>query len=170
VSNANKLAIVDQNSPYILHLVAHGLFAKEDPTTAQTEPGALLNDRQSVTKSKFFKNPMHRSELALVGAETTIEAWKREEVPPVEKAFLSKNTRTVTPFSAAASKSLSPSRRRKRRPLRKQENRTPRRPFMWSGFAMSKAAAATSGAAFRRPQAAPWLLLRQTLLRAAPMQ
>jgi CHAT domain-containing protein len=43
-----------------------------------------LNDRQSVTKSKFFKNPMHRSGLALAGAQTTIEAWKHEEVPAVE--------------------------------------------------------------------------------------
>jgi CHAT domain-containing protein len=44
----------------------------------------LLNDRQSVTKSKFFENPMHRSGLALAGAQNTVEAWKREEVPPVE--------------------------------------------------------------------------------------
>ena len=43
-----------------------------------------MNDRQSVTKSKFFKNPMHRSGLALAGAQTTIEAWKRDEVTPVE--------------------------------------------------------------------------------------
>jgi len=27
---------------------------------------------------------MHRSGLALAGAQTTIEAWKHEEVPPVE--------------------------------------------------------------------------------------
>ena len=27
---------------------------------------------------------MHRSGLALAGAQTTIEAWKRDEVPPVE--------------------------------------------------------------------------------------
>ena len=27
---------------------------------------------------------MHRSGLALAGAQTTIEAWKRGEVPPVE--------------------------------------------------------------------------------------
>ena len=43
-----------------------------------------MNDRQRVTKSKFFKNPMHRSGLALAGAQTTIEAWKRDEVPSVE--------------------------------------------------------------------------------------
>src|SRR5262252_9331851 len=44
----------------------------------------MLMTRQSVAKSKFFKNPMHRSGLALAGAETTIEAWKHDEVPPVE--------------------------------------------------------------------------------------
>ena len=47
-------------------------------------PGSSSNDRQGVTKSKFFKNPMHRSGLALAGAQTTIEAWKRDEVPAVE--------------------------------------------------------------------------------------
>ena len=79
---ATKEALLKIHSPYILHLATHGFFAKEDPTA--TQPDALLNDRQSVTKSKFFKNPMHRSGLALAGAQTTIEAWKREEVPPVE--------------------------------------------------------------------------------------
>ena len=81
---ATKEALLKIHSPYILHLATHGFFAKEDPTATQTEPEASLNDRQSVTKSKFFKNPMHRSGLALAGAQTTIEAWKREEVPPVE--------------------------------------------------------------------------------------
>ena len=81
---ATKEALLKIHSPYILHLATHGFFAKEDPTTTQTEPDASLNDRQSVTKSKFFKNPMHRSGLALAGAQTTIEAWKRDEVPPVE--------------------------------------------------------------------------------------
>ncbi len=79
---ATKEALLKIHSPYILHLATHGFFAKEDPTA--TQPDALLNDRQSVTKSRFFKNPMHRSGLALAGAQTTIEAWKREEVPPVE--------------------------------------------------------------------------------------
>ena len=79
---ATKEALLKIHSPYILHLATHGFFAKEDPTATQTE--ALLYDRQSVSKSKFFKNPMHRSGLALAGAQTTIEAWKREEVPPVE--------------------------------------------------------------------------------------
>src|SRR5271166_558544 len=77
---ATKEALLRIHSPYILHLATHGFFAKEDPTATQTE--ALSNERQSVTKSKFFKNPMHRSGLALAGAQTTIEAWQRDEVRP----------------------------------------------------------------------------------------
>jgi CHAT domain-containing protein len=81
---ATKEALLKIHSPYILHLATHGFFAKEYPSETQTEPNALLNDRQSVTKSMFFKNPMHRSGLALAGAQTTIEAWKLNEVPAVE--------------------------------------------------------------------------------------
>jgi CHAT domain-containing protein len=81
---ATKEALLKVHSPYILHLATHGFFAKEDPTSSKAEPESLLGERESVTKSKFFKNPMHRSGLALAGAETTIEAWKRDEVPPVE--------------------------------------------------------------------------------------
>ena len=81
---ATKEALLKIHSPYILHLATHGFFAKEDPIATQTEPESSLNDRQRVIKSKFFKNPMHRSGLALAGAQTTIEAWQREEVPPVE--------------------------------------------------------------------------------------
>src|SRR5208282_2855945 len=86
---ATKEALLKIHSPYILHLATHGFFAKEDPTATQTEPDALLNDRQSVTKSKFFKNPMHRSGLALAGAQTTIEAWKRDVLCSDEKSQVS---------------------------------------------------------------------------------
>ena len=81
---ATKEALLQIHSPYILHLATHGFFAKEDPANADTGLEFPLNDHQRVTKSKFFKNPMHRSGLALAGAQTTIEAWKRDEVPPVE--------------------------------------------------------------------------------------
>ena len=80
----DKRSAAQDSFPYILHLATHGFFAKEDPTATQTELESSSNDRQRVIKSKFFKNPMHRSGLALAGAQTTIEAWKREEVPPVE--------------------------------------------------------------------------------------
>jgi tetratricopeptide (TPR) repeat protein len=79
---ATKEELLKIHSPYILHLATHGFFAKEDPATTQTD--AFLNGRQSVTRSKFFTNPMHRSGLALAGAQSTIEAWKHGEVPPVE--------------------------------------------------------------------------------------
>ena len=81
---ATKEALLKIHAPYILHLATHGFFAKEDPAAAKTEPESSLNEGQNVSTSKFFENPMHRSGLALAGAETTIEAWKRDEVPPVE--------------------------------------------------------------------------------------
>jgi CHAT domain-containing protein/Tfp pilus assembly protein PilF len=83
-NKATKEALLKIHSPYILHLATHGFFAREDRTETQIEPARVLNDWQGVIKSKFFKNPMHRSGLALAGAQTTIEAWRREVVPPVE--------------------------------------------------------------------------------------
>ena len=79
---ATKEALLKIQSPYILHLATHGFFAKEDSTASEAE--SPLNDQRGVTKSKFFKNPMHRSGLALAGAQTTIQAWKHADVPPVE--------------------------------------------------------------------------------------
>jgi CHAT domain-containing protein len=81
---ATKEALLKIHSPYILHLATHGFFVKEDPTAVKAKPEISLNDQQSVTRSKFFKNPMRRSGLALAGAQSTIEAWKRDEVLPVE--------------------------------------------------------------------------------------
>jgi tetratricopeptide (TPR) repeat protein len=49
---ATKEALLKIHSPYILHLATHGFFANEDPTSAKTEPEALMNDRQSVTKTR----------------------------------------------------------------------------------------------------------------------
>ena len=81
---ATKETLLKVHSPYVLHLATHGFFAKEDPSAAQTESQASLNDQGSVTRSKFFKNPMHRSGLALAGANSTIKAWIKGEVPPFE--------------------------------------------------------------------------------------
>ena len=83
-ARATKAALLQIHSPYILHLATHGFFELEDPSEAYPEPWQLLSAEPNVMKSKFFKNPMHRSGLALAGAETTLEAWKRGEVPPIE--------------------------------------------------------------------------------------
>ena len=83
--DVSKRALLDLHSPYILHLATHGFFEPED-----VSPDPDPNDPQSfgiksdLTKSRFFKNPMHRSGLALAGANTTIEAWKRGEASPIE--------------------------------------------------------------------------------------
>jgi tetratricopeptide (TPR) repeat protein len=81
---ATKEALLKVHSPYVLHLATHGFFSKEAPATSKTDPEALTSSQQSVTKSRFFENPMHRSGLALASAQATLDAWKREEVPPVD--------------------------------------------------------------------------------------
>jgi CHAT domain-containing protein len=81
----NKRALLDLHGPYILHLATHGFFESEDSddethSEKSRAPGIGLD----LTKSKLFKNPMHRSGLALAGANTTIADWKRGEAPPIE--------------------------------------------------------------------------------------
>lgn len=68
------------SSPRILHLATHGFFLPEiDLGPAETLPGTT----REMTKGKLV-NPMHRSGLALAGAQTTLEAWRRGEAPPTE--------------------------------------------------------------------------------------
>ena len=79
---ATKEALLQIHSPYILHLATHGFFVRDDAN--QTEPGPSSKERQNIPQSRFFRNPMHGSGLAFTGAQSTVEAWKRNEVPPVE--------------------------------------------------------------------------------------
>jgi CHAT domain-containing protein/Tfp pilus assembly protein PilF len=85
-SEASKRALLALHRPYILHLATHGFFEPEDSSSE-----ANWNESKSPTtdsefgKSRFFKNPMHRSGLALAGANSTIAAWKRGEAPPIEE-------------------------------------------------------------------------------------
>jgi CHAT domain-containing protein len=67
----------------LLHLATHGFFAEGPKTETKLEP-QLANFAPTFTLSRFFVNPMHRSGLALAGAETTLQAWKRGDVPPIE--------------------------------------------------------------------------------------
>jgi tetratricopeptide (TPR) repeat protein len=84
-SDVSKRAFLDLHGPYILHLATHGFFEPEDVSSDPNpnEPQSL-GIKSDLTKSRFFKNPMHRSGLALAGANTTIEAWKRGEASPIE--------------------------------------------------------------------------------------
>jgi CHAT domain-containing protein/Tfp pilus assembly protein PilF len=81
-----KRALMDLHGSYILHLATHGFFEPEDPSSEgnpnESQSPGIKSD---LTKARFFKNPMHRSGLALAGANSTIEAWKRGEAPPIEE-------------------------------------------------------------------------------------
>jgi CHAT domain-containing protein len=72
---ATKQALLALRSPYILHVATHGFFEPEDASSEGVDPNKmlLLGAQSSVTKSRFFENPMHRSGLALAGANSTIE-------------------------------------------------------------------------------------------------
>lgn len=79
-SNATEAELRRVNSPRILHLATHGFFLPE------SELGNSMNvfDRIEDVPKRKLVNPMHRSGLAMAGAQTTLHAWGRGEVPPVE--------------------------------------------------------------------------------------
>jgi CHAT domain-containing protein len=82
--DATKEALLQVHSPYILHLATHGFFEPEDQSYTKSIEQRPINFERTFTKSRFFKNPMHRSGVALAGAQSTLEAWKQGEVPAIE--------------------------------------------------------------------------------------
>jgi CHAT domain-containing protein/Tfp pilus assembly protein PilF len=76
--NATEAELRHVNSPHILHLATHGFFLPEVELSEEIDP---LQRGEEIPKGKLV-NPMHRSGLALAGAETTLQAWVRGEVPP----------------------------------------------------------------------------------------
>ena len=79
--NATKAELRKVNSPRILHLATHGFFLPEiDFGPVQN---GLSGNGADIPKGKLV-NPMHRSGLALAGAQRTLQAWAKGEVPPIE--------------------------------------------------------------------------------------
>jgi CHAT domain-containing protein len=79
--NATKAELQKVNSPRILHVATHGFFLPEidlGPPKAD-----LASSDADIPKAKLM-NPMRRSGLALAGAQNTLQAWGRGEVPPTE--------------------------------------------------------------------------------------
>jgi CHAT domain-containing protein len=78
------------NSPRILHLATHGFFLAENKNeqrgndrkvgTGRMNP--IVETEEPQKTPVILNNPMHRSGLALAGAQRTLEAWARGEVPP----------------------------------------------------------------------------------------
>jgi tetratricopeptide (TPR) repeat protein/CHAT domain-containing protein len=78
-AKATEAELRKVNSPRILHLATHGFFL---PGIDLGKPKGA-GDAAEIPKGKLI-NPMHRSGLALAGAQTTLQAWAKGEVPPTE--------------------------------------------------------------------------------------
>jgi CHAT domain-containing protein len=77
--NATKAELREVNSPRILHLATHGFFLPEIDLGVSNR----VVDVAEIPKVKLI-NPMHRSGLAMAGAQRTLQAWAKGEVPPIE--------------------------------------------------------------------------------------
>jgi len=78
-TEATEAQVKSLHSPYILHLATHGFFLPDTEPTNQTRT-LQLDQKMPVV----LHNPMQRSGLALAGAQLTLDAWKRGEVPDTE--------------------------------------------------------------------------------------
>ena len=92
-SNATEGELRQVSSPRVLLLATHGFFLPEvelrkqtDPLLQPTELGRETKPLQQLSEMPKTKleNPMHRSGLALAGAQGTLQAWCEGEVPPTE--------------------------------------------------------------------------------------
>jgi len=68
----------------MLHMATHGFFEPATPSGTQSLQPPALSLEQGVTRSKFFQNPMHRSGLVLAGGQSTLNAWRQGNAPPVD--------------------------------------------------------------------------------------
>jgi len=78
--SATEAELRQVDSPRVLHLATHGFFLPEIELGKSVDP---LQPDQKAPKASLV-NPMHRSGLALAGAQTTLEAWARGEVPSTD--------------------------------------------------------------------------------------
>jgi CHAT domain-containing protein len=81
-AEASEAEVRAVKSPYILHLATHGFFLPDTEPTNRPDLGMrILNEGRLPV---VWHNPMQRSGLAFAGAQLTLEAWKRGEMPDSE--------------------------------------------------------------------------------------
>jgi tetratricopeptide (TPR) repeat protein/CHAT domain-containing protein len=91
--DATEAELRQVSSPRVLHLATHGFFLPEVELGKQTNPLLQpielrketnpLVQPSEIPKTKL-ENPMYRSGLSLAGAQRTLKAWGRGEIPPIE--------------------------------------------------------------------------------------
>jgi CHAT domain-containing protein len=74
---ATEESLREMKSPRILHLATHGFFLPEAAPSAAPASGLTPSEAPKLR----MNNPMHRSGLAFAGAQTTLDAWSRGEIP-----------------------------------------------------------------------------------------
>jgi len=84
-ADATEANLNTVHSPRILHFSTHGFLLPEDIRVPERPlPGHLLQNANAASSPVMLRNPMYRNGIALAGAQVTLDAWKRGEVPPTE--------------------------------------------------------------------------------------
>ncbi len=84
-TNATEFQLRAVQSPRILHFATHGFLLPETMVGMKHASYSLLNtDPDGVQTFVVLRNPMARSGIALAGAQDTLDAWKRGEVPDTD--------------------------------------------------------------------------------------
>jgi len=85
-TNATEIQMRAVRAPHILHLATHGFFLPETVVGMSRPTESVFNaDPDGLRTDSALRNPMHRSGIALAGAQATLDAWKRGEIPPTDK-------------------------------------------------------------------------------------